>query len=304
MDDGPEAAIPQPGSADAAGRRQVILLTGLSGAGMSTALKGLEDLGHEAVDNLPLALVPGLVAEGDGRGRPLAVVIDCRTRDFAADAFLRQVDRLGARPDLDVRLVFVTADTEVLQRRFTETRRRHPLALDRPIADGIQAELALLAPVAERADLVIDTSLLNLHELKRMIAGHFALDRQPGLLVSVVSFSFRRGLPREADLVFDVRFLDNPYWDLGLRAFSGLDRPVQDFVAADPDFEGFMSSLKGLIGPLLPRYNREGKSYLTVAIGCTGGRHRSVFVAERVAQWLRDDGYRVGLAHRDLAHQA
>ena len=302
MDDRAEAAAtqpPQPETDD--GRRRVILLTGLSGAGMSTALKGLEDLGYEAVDNLPLALVPYLVAEGDNRGTPLAVVIDCRTRDFAAEGLLQQVSALRSQRDLDLRLVFVTADVDILQRRFTETRRRHPLAQDRPIADGIQKERAVLAPVRDRADLVIDTSLLNIHELKRMIGGRFAADRQPGLLVSVMSFSFRRGLPREADLVFDVRFLANPYWDQDLRSHSGLEADVQAYVAADPDFDGFIVSLKGLVGPLLPRFNREGKSYLTIAVGCTGGRHRSVFVAELLSQWLRDEGYRVGLAHRDLA---
>ncbi len=302
MDDraGPGAALP-PQQAAGNGRRSVVLLTGLSGAGMSTALKGLEDLGYEAVDNLPLALVPHLVAEGDNRGTPLAVVIDCRNRDFAADALLRQVDILRERRDLDLSLVFVTADVEVLQRRFTETRRRHPLAQDRPIADGIQKERAVLAPVRDRADLVIDTSLLNMHELKRTVGGRFAADRQPGLLVSVMSFSFRRGLPREADLVFDVRFLSNPYWDENLRSHSGLEADVQAYIAADPDFDGFVASLKGLVGPLLPRFNREGKSYLTIAVGCTGGWHRSVFVAELLSQWLRDEGYRVGLAHRDLA---
>ncbi len=302
MDDRAEPETAQPlQPAAGTGRRSVILLTGLSGAGMSTALKGLEDLGYEAVDNLPLALVQFLVTEGDDRGTPLAVVIDCRNRDFAADALLRQVDLLRDRRDLDLCLVFVTADVEVLQRRFTETRRRHPLAQDRPIADGIQKERAVLAPVRDRADLVIDTSLLNMHELKRTIGGRFAADRQPGLLVSVMSFSFRRGLPREADLVFDVRFLANPYWDESLRPHSGLQAEVQSYISSDPDFDGFIASLKGLVGPLLPRFNREGKSYLTIAVGCTGGRHRSVFIAELLSQWLRDEGYRVGLAHRDLA---
>ncbi|MEO3435563.1 RNase adapter RapZ [Inquilinus sp. CAU 1745] len=282
------------------GARRVILITGLSGAGMTTALKSLEDLGHEAIDNLPLALMPPLVDQIEPHGRPLAITIDSRTRDFSADALVAHVKALQAREDIDARLLFVDCDPDVLQRRFTETRRRHPLAIDRPVSDGISREQQIVAPLRDQADLVIDTSILTIHELRRFLAAEFAEPGESGLFVFVTSFAFRRGLPREADLVFDVRFLDNPHWDPELRPLTGLDAAVQTVILQDPDFDGFLDRLTGLLGPLLPRYNREGKSYLTVAVGCSGGRHRSVFVAERLASWLSGLNYRVGLAHRDL----
>jgi len=282
------------------GRRRVVLVTGMSGAGLSVALKALEDLGYEAVDNLRLSLVTALIRQDAGARRPIAVVIDSRTRDFSADSFLQHLDELTARPDLDVRLLFLECSDEVLQRRFTETRRRHPLADDRPVADGIARERTLLAPLADRADVALESTDLSIHDLRRVLAGHFRLDGEPGLQVFVTSFSFRRGLPREADLVFDVRFLVNPHYEPALQPLSGLDAAVARKVAGDPDFPEFFRHLTDLLGPLLPRYNLEGKSYLTIAVGCTGGRHRSVFVAERLAEWLRGRGLRVGLEHRDL----
>jgi len=285
------------------GRRRVLLATGMSGAGLSVALKALEDLGYESVDNLRLSLVPALIAQGDPSHRPLAIVIDSRTRDFSVAAFLDQIESLAARPDLDVRLLFLDCGDEVLQRRFTETRRRHPLADDRPVPDGIQRERALLFPLKQRADVVIDTTQLSIHDLRRLLAGNFSLDAQPALQVFVTSFSFRLGLPREADLVFDVRFLTNPHWDPALRPLTGRDAAVAAKVEGDPDFPAFFGNLTGLLRPLLPRYNQEGKSYLTVAIGCTGGRHRSVFVAERLAEWLKGLGLKVALSHRDLERQ-
>lgn len=281
-------------------RRRVLLATGMSGAGLSVALKALEDLGYESVDNLRLSLVDALIAQGDPSHRPLAIVIDSRTRDFSVAAFLEQVESLAARPDLDVRLLFLDCGDEALQRRFTETRRRHPLADDRPVPDGIQRERTLLLPLKQRADMVIDTTLLSIHDLRRLLAGTFSLGAQPALQVFVTSFSFRLGIPREADLVFDVRFLVNPHWNPSLRPLTGLDPAVAAAVERDPDFPAFFANLTGLLRPLLPRYNQEGKSYLTVAIGCTGGRHRSVFVAERLADWLHGLGLKVGLGHRDL----
>ncbi|HYH20324.1 MAG TPA: RNase adapter RapZ [Azospirillum sp.] len=284
-------------------RRRILIVTGMSGAGMSITLKALEDLGYESVDNLRLSLVDALVQQGEPGHRPLAIVIDSRTRDFSAQAFIDHLQALKARPDLDVRLLFLDCGDEVLQRRFTETRRRHPLATDRPVPDGIQRERVLLAPLRERADVTIDTTQLSIHDLRRLAAGHFALEAQPALQVFVTSFSFRQGVPREADLVFDVRFLTNPHWDPTLRPLTGLDAPVAERVAGDPDYEQFFRHLTDLLRPLLPRYNQEGKSYLTIAVGCTGGRHRSVFVAERLAGWLRGLGLKVGLNHRDLERQ-
>jgi len=291
-----EAQAPRRAPAD--GRRPVVLITGLSGAGLSTALKALEDLGYEAVDNLPMALVPALVdLNGD---RPLAISIDCRTRDFAAAPLRAMIERLRARPALSVALLLVVCDDDVLQRRFTETRRRHPLAGDRPVADGIRRERTLLAPLIDAADETVDTSILSIHELRRWLGGRFALGAEPGPFVTVESFAFRRGLPREADLVFDVRFLANPHWDPALRPLTGLDAAVRAAIERDPGFPGFFEDLTRLLAPLLPRYGQEGKSYLTIAIGCTGGQHRSVCIAERLAGWLGDRSYKVAVVHRDL----
>ena len=298
-DRAPLPKVPAAG-APISGQRRVVLITGMSGAGLSVALKALEDHGYESVDNLRLSLVTALIQQDAGVRRPIAVVIDSRTRDFSAEAFLQQMDALTARPDLDVRLLFLDCSDEVLQRRFTETRRRHPLAIDRQVPDGIKRERTLLAPLADRADVTLDSTDLSIHDLRRLLGGHFALAGETQLQVFVTSFSFRRGLPREADLVFDVRFLVNPHYEPDLRPLSGLDAAVADKVAGDPDFPAFFRHLTELLGPLLPRYNLEGKSYLTIAVGCTGGRHRSVFVAERLARWLRERGLRVGLAHRDL----
>jgi UPF0042 nucleotide-binding protein len=285
--------------ADPSERLRVLLVTGLSGAGHSTALNLLEDLGWEAVDNLPLALLGGLTGDATAPQRPIAIGVDSRTRDFSPDALLAQLGRLRDDPGVGVALIFLTCDDEVLRRRFTETRRRHPLALDRPVADGIAQERALLAAVRGAADLVVDTSDLAIADLKHLLTGHFALDRQAAA-IAVTSFSYRRGLPREADLVFDVRFLRNPYYEPGLKGLSGRDPEVAAFIEQDPAFTGFFAALTALLAPLLPRYEREGKSYLTLAVGCTGGRHRSVYVAERLAAWLRRQGRLVGLRHRDL----
>ena len=281
-----------------------IVITGKSGAGMSTVLKALEDQGHAAVDNLPLALLPPLLDQAPQIGLPLAVVVDSRTFGFSADALADLIRDARARPELRPMLLFVDCDFETLQRRYTETRRRHPLAKDRPVADGIKAETVMLRPLVDHSDLIVDTSLLTIHDLRRWIAGHFALSGGPGLTVNVMSFSFRRGLPREADLVFDVRFLTNPHWDLALRPLTGLDKAVQEAVRADADFGPFIGGLMTLLRPLLPRYRREGKSYLTVAVGCTGGRHRSVFVAETLASELRTLNDSVGVTHRDLPADA
>jgi UPF0042 nucleotide-binding protein len=284
--------------APAGARHRLVLVTGLSGAGHSTTLKTLEDLGHEAIDNLPIALLGPLVDHAEGR--PMAVTIDTRTRGFSVEALEAEVAALRGRGDVDVRLLFVDADDEVLQRRFTETRRRHPLAIDRPVADGIRRERLELYPLRLLADVVVDTSLTSPQDLRRLIEGHFGLDTSTGLYVTVMSFSFKRGLPREADLVFDVRFLDNPHWVPELRPQTGQDPVVQAMIRRDTQFDPFMASLFGLLEPLLPRYNREGKSYLTIAVGCTGGKHRSVFVAETLAAWLDGQGTRRGLVHRDM----
>lgn len=286
------------GAASAAGR--AVIVTGLSGAGKTSALKALEDMGWEAVDNLPLSLLPNLVRPGDGLERPLAIGVDIRTRDFGVDPVVEAIDRLMAERGMDVRLLFLDCDDEVLRRRFTETRRRHPLAADRPLLDGIRHERALVSGLKRRADIVLDTTNLPPAEFKRVLAGHFQLDPDKGLVVFVTSFAYRNGLPREADLVLDARFLKNPHYVEGLRPLTGRDPAVASYVAADPACEVFIQSTAALLEPLLPRFAAEGKSYLTVAVGCTGGRHRSVYVAERLALWLKDRGSRVELRHREL----
>jgi UPF0042 nucleotide-binding protein len=285
------------------GEARVVLVTGLSGAGRSSCLKALEDIGYEAVDNLPLALLPALLASAEGGERPprpIAIGIDIRTRDFAVESLIDQVGRLKALPGREVKLLFLDCDAEVLARRFTETRRRHPFALDRPLADGIQLERQLISPLRQHADLVLDTSQLGLADLRRILWSAFVLDPRSAIAVTVTSFSYRQGLPREADLVFDVRFLDNPHYEPALRPLDGRDERVAAHVRADPDYAGFLEALVRMLEPLLPRYLAEGKSYLTIAVGCTGGRHRSVFVAEELARWLRSKGQRVSLFHRDL----
>lgn len=292
-----DAGEPQP---SARRRQRAVLVSGLSGAGKSTALKALEDLGYEAVDNLPLSLLASLVRPGDRLVRPLAIGVDIRTRDFAVDPLLQEIDRLMEQKGVAVSLLFVDCDDEVLQRRFTETRRRHPLADDRPVSDGIRRERQTVGLLRERADVVVDTTSMTLGELKRVVHGYFALDRGPGLAIAVTSFSYRGGVPREADLVIDVRFLDNPHYVPELRPLSGKDPRVAAYVEKDAGFAPFLAGLETWLAPLLPRYDREGKSYLTIAIGCTGGRHRSVVVAERLAAWLASAGQRVTLLHRDM----
>jgi RNase adapter protein RapZ len=197
--------------------RRFVLVTGMSGAGLSTTLKSLEDLGYEVLDNLPLFLFGLLLRESESRDRPLAIGIDSRTRDFTAETLLTRLNELREQPGVAVQLICVDADDDVLLRRFIETRRRHPLALDRPIIDGIHNERTILEPLKAAADVVIDTSDLSIHDTRRIVAGHFGLDRTPDLGVFVTSFSYRKGLPRDADLVFDVRFLRNPHWDPNLR---------------------------------------------------------------------------------------
>ncbi|MCC7273579.1 MAG: RNase adapter RapZ [Alphaproteobacteria bacterium] len=281
-------------------RPRAVIVTGLSGAGRTTALRALEDLGYEAVDNPPLALLAGLLPTTDLAPRPMAIGIDVRTRDFVAPTALSLLDRIIAESGRSTTLLFLDCDDEALGRRYTETRRRHPLAIDRPVLDGIRQEREILAPLRARADLVLDTTALPPAELKRVLEGSFALDAAPGLAVSVLSFSYRRGLPREADLVIDVRFLDNPHYDPALRPLTGRDAAVGARIAADPDFVAFFDGLTAWLAPLLPRYAKEGKSYLTIAVGCTGGKHRSVYVAERLGGWFAAAGRRARVHHRDV----
>jgi UPF0042 nucleotide-binding protein len=278
----------------------VVLLSGMSGAGLSTALKSFEDLGYEAVDNLRLGMIPTLIEDSARTGRPLAVAVDTRNASFSVDDLLRMDETLSEKPELDVKLLFLDCSDEALQQRFTETRRRHPLAIDRPVTDGIKREREMLWRLRDGADHVIDTSLLSLHELRRQIVGHYRPDNAAGLTIFITSFSYRHGVPREADLVFDARFLTNPHWQEKLRPLTGRDPEVAAYIRRDPDYPAFADNMLRLLVPLLPRYQQEGKSYLTIAVGCTGGRHRSVFIVEELSTLLATHGYIVGVGHRDL----
>ena len=282
----------------------VLIVTGLSGAGKTSALKVLEDAGYEAVDNLPLSLLDGVISGDDAGRQPLALGVDIRARDFGVHRLQKVVRRLAEQRRVAVRVLFLECDDDVLLRRFTETRRRHPLAADRPVVDGIAHERRLMSGLREIADLVVDTSALTPGGLRQLMQSHFAPDRTPGVAIHVVSFSFRNGLPREADLVFDVRFLDNPHYEEDLRPLTGCDPKVAAFIERDAGFAPFFGGLTALLHPLLPRFEQEGKSYLTIAVGCTGGRHRSVMVAERLAEWLGAREQQVSLDHRDLPPDA
>ncbi len=278
---------------------RILLVTGVSGAGKSSTLKSLEDMGFEAIDNVPISLLARLVAPGEFPENT-AIGIDIRTRDFDAGSFLNKVDALAEQDGIDVSVLFLDCDDDVLIRRYEETRRRHPLALDRPISDGIQHERTLMEPLRQRATIILDTSEMNLADMKRSLDGHFGADRNGGLSVFVTSFGFRNGLPRDADLVFDVRFLENPHYDIALRSLTGQDREVGDFIEKDEGFSPFLEKLKSLLELLLERYALEGKSYLTIAIGCTGGHHRSVYTAEVLNTWLDQFNWPVQIRHRDL----
>ena len=285
---------------------RVLLVTGMSGAGKSTVLDTLEDLGWEVVDNMPLRLLDRMLdmppsEGGSGDHRPLAIGIDSRTRGFDAAHMLRRRAKMRATAGFDVAMLFLDCSGAELERRYDETRRRHPLALDRPARDGIARERDLLLALRDNADYLIDTTTLNRHALQQDIRLRFAPAMGAETVVSVLSFGFSRGLPRDADLVFDMRFLRNPHWDRELRPLTGLDQRVGDYIAEDPAYETAVRQMEDLLLTLLPRYIEEGKAYVAIAFGCTGGRHRSVHVAERVARRLRDAGFSPTVTHRDLS---
>jgi UPF0042 nucleotide-binding protein len=286
-------------------RQPVVLVTGLSGAGKSSILRTLEDLGYEAIDNPPLELVEELVAGGGaGPGRKIAVGVDVRSRGFDAAAVLETLARLRRNPTLRPQLVVAWADDGVLQRRYTETRRRHPLSPHGRVADGIAAERALTAKLREAADLVIDTSELPLASLRRVIDRHYGpeaqSETQASLAVTLISFAFPAGLPREADMVFDARFLRNPHYVDLLRCLTGKEPAVGAYIEGDPDYQAFYAAIVRLLELVLPRFVQEGKKYATIAVGCTGGRHRSVHIVERLASHFTQAGWRVSTTHREL----
>lgn len=276
-------------------KRAVVLVTGLSGAGKISILRALEDLGFETMDNPPLDALEDLALQAKGN---LAVGVDARSRGFAADTVLLKLQRLRENLCLAPTLVFAAASDEVLLRRYSETRRRHPLAQAGTVAEGIRLERELTLPLAHGADLLIDTSHLPLPRLRAIIEQNFGADA-PGLSVALISFAYPAGLPREADLVFDARFLRNPYYDPALRPLNGRDPEIGNFIENDPDFAAYFSKIAELVKFLLPRFVQEGKKYATICIGCTGGQHRSVYMIEKLSAYLGAAGWRVGVTHRE-----
>jgi UPF0042 nucleotide-binding protein len=276
----------------------IVLVTGPSGAGRTTAINVLEDLGFEAIDNLPLRLLPGLVSAAGGGG-PMALGLDSRNRDFSPAALLDVIDMLEAREGCELSVLYLDARPEVLLRRYSETRRRHPLAPAETPEVGVHRELNLMSSIRDRASLVLETSDMNVHQLKAEIE-HLFVPGGRKLAVSIQSFSYKRGVPRSIDMAFDCRFLGNPYWVPELRELDGRDVAVQAHVRADARYDGFFARVLDLVQFLLPAYREEGKSHLSIAFGCTGGQHRSVTLAESLAKALAEDGQQVSIRHREL----
>ena len=287
----------------------ILLVTGLSGAGKTTVIKTLEDMGWEAVDNFPIRLAGPLLDIPGSEGRsgpavPLALGFDSRTRGFDPEALTNQIKLLQNRSDLNIITLFLDCAGSEIERRYAETRRRHPLAQDRPAADGITMERILMAPLRQWAETVIDTTKLSAHDLQNEIRTRFASEASPHTTVTITSFGFSRGVPHNADLMFDMRFLRNPHWNDLLRPLTGLDQAVCDYVEADPAYAEAVAKIRDLLLYLLPLYDAQGKAYVNIAFGCTGGRHRSVHVAEQFGKWLREAGFSPTVAHRNLTSQA
>ena len=282
---------------------KLVLITGPSGAGRTTAIRVLEDLGYEGIDNIPLSLVPRLI-DGPPLGHPIALGLDVRNRDFNATALIELIDKLTRDPRAGLEVLYLDCAPDELIRRFSETRRRHPLAPAETPSLGIEREIDLLAPIRVRADHLIDTTELSPHDLKAEIARWFDAGPASRLAVSVQSFSYKRGMPRGLDMIFDCRFLANPHWSPDLRDLDGRNPRVEAHVQADPRFAEFFRKLCDLLLFLLPAHREEGKAHLAIGFGCTGGQHRSVAVAEMVGNALAQAGWPVSKRHRELERRA
>jgi RNase adapter protein RapZ len=286
-------------------KKSVLLVTGLSGAGKTTVLQTLEDLGWEAVDNFPVRLALRLLDLPSPEGReapslPLALGFDSRTRGFEPTKLIGQIKALQRRNDLEITTLFLDCAGTEIERRYSETRRRHPLAQDRPAIDGIAQERMLMEPLRRWAESVIDTTRLSAHDLQSEIRDRFRFEADLNMNIAVSSFGYSRGVPHNADMIFDMRFLRNPHWDNILRPLTGLDDAVGAYVEQDPAYQTAIVKIRDLLRTLLPLYDSQGKAYVNLAFGCTGGRHRSVHVAEQFAKWLREDGFSTSVAHRNL----
>lgn len=280
--------------------RQLVILTGLSGSGKSTVLRAFEDMGFYCVDNLPVELIPifaELHSAGEGDFARAALLVDAREGPQLAKLppLLKHLRR-----DHLISLVFIEATDDALLRRYSETRRPHPLGKDFSVRESLRHERALMEPIRRLADVVIDSTQFNVHELRQFITERFKNPDKRPLLVSVVSFGYRYGVPSDADLVFDVRFLPNPHFVPRLRLYTGKDPKVRQYIRSFPQTGEFLRRIEGLLSYLIPHYIREGKSYLTIAFGCTGGKHRSVMLAESISKSLARHGYSVKTIHRDI----
>tara|TARA_B100000953_G_scaffold176231_2_gene145143 strand:+ start:785 stop:1681 length:897 start_codon:yes stop_codon:yes gene_type:complete len=280
--------------------QQILLVTGMSGAGKSTALQVLEDLGWETLDNFPLRLLANLLDTYGESQMPIAIGLDSRTRGFAPQDIIRECEALGARDEVNLTTLFIDSSDGELQRRYNETRRPHPMARERQVAEGIRDERSLLEPLRNWAEVLIDTSEYSTNQLQQVIRERFGGKDVQGMTITVTSFGFARGMPPLADLLFDMRFLDNPHWIGELRDLTGLDKPVADHIRSDPAFDPAFASICNTLLELLPRYAAQDRSYLNIGFGCTGGRHRSVFSAEAAAQVLREAGFSPTVVHRNL----
>jgi len=291
---------------DDSGAKRVLLVTGLSGAGKTTALKTLEDIGWETIDNFPIRLVEGLLktphsSSREGIDPPLALGFDSRTRGFDSDTVIQRVKKLQENESFLISTLYLDCAGGELERRYGETRRRHPLALDRPAKEGIALERTQLEPFRRWADHVVDTSDLSANDLQREIREQFELQDTDITTVTITSFGFSRGLPNNIDLLFDVRFLANPFWESELKLMTGLDEAVADYISADPAYPEAMAKMEDMLKFLLPKYQGAGKAYVNIGIGCTGGRHRSVHVAEALCKNLHEAGFSPTVSHRNLA---
>ena len=285
------------------GSQRILLVTGMLGAGKTTALRELEDLGWESIDNFPIRLLKRLVG-GDEPGNSLAIGFDCRTRGFVPADIIAQVKKWVEADGLSITTLFLDCAGHELGRRFNETRRRHFLVGDLPVSSGIAAERELLAPLRRWADVLIDTTDFSTNDLKQTIREQFMQGAPQQMTVTVSSFGFARGKPPTADLVFDMRYLDNPHWEEGLREQTGKDAPVGEFIERSAVFASTFDKIRALLLELLPRYAEQGKAYVNIAFGCTGGRHRSVYTAEKMAQVLREGGFSPTVLHRNLGSRA
>lgn len=288
--------------------RRILLVTGMSGAGRSTALRAFADMGWETVDHLPLPLLNQLLETplpgSADDNRPLALGFDSQTRGFEAEAVVAQLKRSSQAGEHAVSMLFLDCAGAELERRYAETRRRHPLSLDRPAADGIARERELMLPLRRWAQFLIDTSDCTTNALQEELRRLFAQEGQTRLAITLMSFGYARGIPRNADLVFDMRFLRNPYWDTELRHMTGQQADVAAYIEADSGYGPVMGQLSAMLTDMLPRYVDQGKYQVTVAFGCTGGRHRSVCVAEEMAKRLRNAGFSLTIIHRDMTSTA